>query len=357
MRNRTLTTAPICPTLLLCCLLAFAAVPARAAEQASSLSWEPIIARLGADGFAAVEVRALFEKLDKPPLPVFMGQKLIELYGKNGKGSLAMPEPEAAAFAPPDYTRIAGGMSVAAGRNHMNRNANFFAGLYKQYGVPAPFIIAVMMVETGLGAELGRQPALLALGSMAATASLDQALPAVRGLAAPVGDMQAAVTQKSEWAYAELKALIRYGKESGRDAASIPGSVYGAIGICQFMPSNIPLYAASAGGKGKTPDLFNLADASASVARYLSAHGWKKALTPRAQVAVLRSYNHSDIYAATVYGVAMNISSPATFEGMKAAQKGGNAVSAARKDARAAIPQGKSQKPLTGLRSYDDLLK
>ncbi len=347
----------LCIMALIFSLPVFSVSPARAAEEAAPLSWDHVVGRLKADGFDETETRALFERLKSPPLPVFMAQKLIELYGKNGKGALIMPEQEAAQYAPPDYSRIAGGMSVATGRNHMNRNAQFYTNLYRQYGVPAPFIVAVLMVETGLGAETGRQPALLALGSMASAISLDQVLPAVTGLTAPRADMQSTVTDKSEWAYGELKTLIQYGKACGKDAAAIPGSVYGAIGICQFMPSNIPLYAVSTKGKNAAPDVFNIADASASVARYLSAHGWKKALTPQAQVAVLRSYNHSDIYAATVYGVAMNITSPATFEGVKSAQKGGNAVSAARKDARAAIPQNKDKKPLTNLPSYDDILK
>ncbi len=342
--------------LVLCCFL-FAALSPCAAQDAAPLSWDGVIARLQRDGHDAGEIRALFDRLQSPPLPVFMGQKLVELYGRPGKSGLTLPPPEAARFAPPDYTRIAGGMSVAAGRNYMNRNAKFFASLYKRYGVPAPFIVAVMMVETGIGAELGRQSALLALGSMAATATLDQALPAVHGLEGKKEDMQSAVSLKSAWAYAELRALIEYATQSGKDAAAIPGSVYGAIGICQFMPSNIPLYGVSTRGKGNAPDVFNAADAAASVACYLSAHGWKKALNPKAQVAVLRSYNHSDIYAATVYGVAMNITAPTTFGGMKSAQKGGNAVSAARRDARAAIPQGKAKKPLTELPNYNELIQ
>ena len=323
-----------------------------------TLSWPPLIARLATEGFDATEMEKLFASLNSPPLPEFMAQKAIELYGRYGKASLNIDEENRANFAPPDYTRIAGGMTVAAGRRVMDTNRSFFEGLYKQYGVPAPFIVAIMMVETGLGSETGRQSALLALGSMAVADDLRTVLPVIKGLNSNMETMQKLIKARSDWAYTELKALIEYAKAVGKDASTIPGSVYGAIGICQFMPSNIPLYGVSTSKKRATPDLFILSDAAGSVARYLSAHGWRKTQTPTAQVQVLRSYNHSDVYASTVYGVAMALMSPTTHQGAAAARKGTNAVRAARESARAHIPSGKKNAaPIDALPNYSDLLK
>ena len=325
---------------------------------ADAFSWPPLIARLAADGFDATEMEKLFASLGSPPLPEFMAQKAIELYGRYGKASLNIADENRARFAPPDHTRIADGMTVAAGRKLMQTNRAFFEGLYKRFGVPAPFIIAILMVETGLGSELGSQSALLALGSMAVADDLAFVLPVIKGLNSHQEAIQELIKARSDWAYAELKALIEYAKTVGKDAATIPGSVYGAIGICQFMPSNIPLYGVSSSKSRPVPDLFILSDAAASVARYLAAHGWKNARTPLAQVGVLRSYNHSDIYASTVYGVAMALMSPTTHLGATAAQKGGNAVRAARETARAIIPSGKKKgEPIKALPNYSDLLK
>ena len=326
--------------------------------RADAFSWPPLIARLVADGLNAAEMEKLFASLDSPPLPEFMAQKAIELYGQYGKASLNIADENRAKFAPPDYTRIAGGMTVAAGRKLMQTNRTLFEGLYKRFGVPAPFIIAIMMVETGLGSELGSQSALLALGSMAVANDLAFVLPVIKGLDSNREAIQELIKARSDWAYTELKALIKYANSVGKDAAIIPGSVYGAIGICQFMPSNIPLYGVSTSKSRPTPDLFNISDAAASVAHYLAAHGWKKAQTPAAQVGVLRFYNHSDIYASTVYGVATALMSPTTHQGATAAQKGGNAVRAARETARAIIPAGKKKSdPIKQLPSYSDLLK
>ncbi len=322
------------------------------------LSWEPLVARLAAEGFDKPRMESLFASLKSPPLPEFMAQKAIELYGRYGKASLALADGGQGAFAPPDYTRIAGGMTVAAGRRAMDANRKFYEGLYKRYGVPAPFIVAIMMVETGLGAELGKQSALLALGSMAVTDSLDHVLHVITGLETHRDAMGELVKARSDWAYNELKALLAYADALGRDAANFPGSIYGAIGICQFMPSSIPQFAVSASKKRPVPDLFVHADAAASVARYLSAHGWKQAKTPSAQLAALRSYNHSDVYAATVYGVATSLISPTTHRGAESARKGGNAVTAARESARASIPSGsRNARPMHGLSDYRDLLK
>jgi membrane-bound lytic murein transglycosylase B len=329
--------------------------PVYASSTGQEFSWEPLITRLTADGFDKEHVQTAFAALNSPPLPEFMVQKTIELYG--GKASLAVSEAEKMQFAPPDYSRIAGGMTVAAGRRVMNNNAKFFEGLYKRYGVSAPFIIAVLMVETGIGTETGRQSALLALGSIATTNELKDVLPVLNGITDNTETLNERLTARSEWAYSELKALLTYAKESGKDVSVIPGFVYGAIGMCQFMPSNIPLFGASTSSKRPVPDLFILSDAAASVARYISAHGWKKALTPQAQIAVLRSYNHSDVYASTVCGVATSIIAPTTHASAHSARKGGNAVTAARENAKASIPKGKNAKPMENLPDYSKLLE
>lgn len=336
--------------------------PAQAEEQplaAGELSWQPLVKRLEGDGFEAARIETLFASLESPPLRQFMGQKAVELYGRFGKATLNVSDEEKKLFAPPDYTRIAGGMSVAAGRRAIESNMKLFEGLYQRYGVPAPFVVAIMMVETGIGAELGRQSALLALGSMATTMSLDHVLPVVNGIQGNADALDDLIKARADWAYEELKALILYAESVNKDAATIPGSVYGAIGICQFMPSNIARFGASASKARTTPDLFILSDAAASVARYLSAHGWKKATTPSSQIAVIRSYNHDDVYASTVYGVASALMSPTTHRGAESARKGGNAVTAARESARASIPSGskKNAKPIENLLRYSDLLR
>ena len=75
-------------------------------------------------------------------------------------------------------------------------------------------------------------------------------------------------------------------------------------------------------------------------------------------MAVLRSYNHSDVYASTVYGVAMSLVSPTTHAGAQSARNGGNVVNAVRDSARANLPANKKKgQPIQGLSDYRKLLE
>ena len=56
--------------------------------------------------------------------------------------------------------------------------------------------------------------------------------------------------QRERRGYRELKFLLTYIKKNGLDPLSIKGSVEGAIGIPQFMPSNIDHYGQDGDGDG-----------------------------------------------------------------------------------------------------------
>ena len=109
--------------------------------------------------------------------------------------------------------------------------------------------------------------------------------------------------QRSDWAYKEFVALLGNVRASHLDALGVPGSVYGAIGLCQFMPSNIAPYGADGDGDG-TVNLFTVPDAVASLSNYLAMHGWNKASTRAARHKVIKTYNRIDIYANTILGLA-----------------------------------------------------
>ena len=108
---------------------------------------------------------------------------------------------------------------------------------------------------------------------------------------------------KADWAYTELKALIEYAQVSEFDPLSLPGSIYGAIGLCQFMPSNVFPYGIDADHDGRI-DLFTKVDALYSIANYLREHGWQCTLDKRSQARVIFDYNKSSVYVNTVLAVA-----------------------------------------------------
>jgi membrane-bound lytic murein transglycosylase B len=74
----------------------------------------------------------------------------------------------------------------------------------------------------------------------------------------------------------------------------------------QFIPSSYWEYAVDGNGDGRA-DLFDAADAVFSVGNYLRRFGWRDDLSEDKQRAVVRRYNNSELYAATVLTAATRL--------------------------------------------------
>jgi membrane-bound lytic murein transglycosylase B len=194
---------------------------------------------------------------------------------------------------------------LAWANDYARANQEALAKAESRYGVPQDIIVALLLVETKLGSYLGKDQAFQVLASMAASNSLSPIRPYLKSVGqdserAEYAD--ASARDRAEWAYQELKALIMYARNSNLDLLNIPGSIYGAIGICQFMPTNALRYGV--GSEDGRVDLFNPRDAIPSVANYLVGHGWKPGLSYDQQRTVIYAYNHSDLYSLAVMTVA-----------------------------------------------------
>ena len=268
-------------------------------------AWRPLIDRLASDGFEREKMEALFISLGpRSYSPAYMAAKITELYGVGGIG--INRENGAAPVMPENYEQPVSDVTVGSCMEFMKKYAVDLAAIEDEHGVPARVIIAILLVETGLGLDLGSDTSLRALASMAATTT--PGMLGGRGNAGQANRVRASslaatLRDKSNWAYNEVKALIRYGEQCGVDPAKIPGSIYGAIGICQFMPSNIEPYGEDGDKDGKV-DVFSVVDAMYSVAKYLEANGWRGAGSSAQQFAVIRTYNQDNIYAARVLGIS-----------------------------------------------------
>jgi len=169
-------------------------------------------------------------------------------------------------------------------------------------------IAAIMWVETGYGRNFGRQKAASMLASMAAASSdFSVVAPAVAELGQDhetLAFLRRLAVERGDWALNELEALLGYAFANGLDPNVFPGSIYGAIGWGQFMPSNILKYGEDGDGDGRV-DIFNKADAIASIGRYLQGHGWAgPQMSEEARREVIMKYNRSGIYVNTVLYVA-----------------------------------------------------
>ncbi|GFM36968.1 hypothetical protein DSM19430T_16520 [Desulfovibrio psychrotolerans] len=272
---------------------------------AAMLSWQPLVDRLVADGFDRGSLNDLFYRMGHAYSPHAMGHKMRALFRRKFYPPPPLPPGEPAP-APAVYEWVLEEATLQRARDFMQEHDALLRGAEARFGVPKEVAVGLLLVETRLGTYLGKEMALRNLASLAATDSLVLLAPEMEGLTMTPDRSQwleVRMGQKSRWAYAELKALLSHAADNEVDPVSMPGSVYGAIGICQFMPSNIPHYGVDGDGDGRV-DLFNLHDAVHSLAHFLKSHGWKKGMDRAGQHSVLKRYNNSNIYANSILAVA-----------------------------------------------------
>jgi len=126
------------------------------------------------------------------------------------------------------------------------------------YGIAPEIAVGLLAVETRLGKFLGEKSALITLASMAMVQRIAEVLPFFQNEQLTPAQrtwMAGRIKDKSDWAYAELKALLVYAAVNRQDPVGIPGSVYGAIGIAQFMPTNALKFGVDGNNDGNV-DLF-----------------------------------------------------------------------------------------------------
>ncbi len=121
-----------------------------------------------------------------------------------------------------------------------------------RYGVPKEYILGIIGVETRYGGNVGKNRAIDALAAM--------------GFNNP---------RRGRYFQKELEAYLLMTRRTGLDPLKPMSSYAGALGLCQFMPSNIKRYGVDFDGRGGV-NLWTPADAIASVANYFSKHGWRK---------------------------------------------------------------------------------
>jgi membrane-bound lytic murein transglycosylase B len=264
--------------------------------------WTPLIERLVADKFDEQAMQKLFSHPGVKYDADIMSCKLRELLRNRSK----KPDALYARKIRTAYARFLQPEAIAEAHSYAQRNSAALENITKGYCVPKEIVVSILLVETELGQNLGTRGAFNTLASMALSSDLETIRPYLSpDLITEKNEAFARkrCRQKAAWAYTELKALIRYASQSGIDPLSIPGSLYGAIGLCQFMPSTISTYGVDADKDGRI-NLFSERDALYSVANYLHAHGWKCGISTKRQYRVILAYNNSKIYAKTVLGVA-----------------------------------------------------
>jgi membrane-bound lytic murein transglycosylase B len=123
----------------------------------------------------------------------------------------------------------------------------------RELGVPARIIVAIIGVETYYGRVAGSYRVIDALSTLAFD-----------------------YPKRSEFFTKELKNYLILTREQGFDPLDLKGSYAGAMGYGQFMPSSYREYAIDFDGDGVADIWNNPVDAIGSVANYFKRHGWRQ---------------------------------------------------------------------------------
>ncbi|MDR1298099.1 MAG: lytic murein transglycosylase [Deltaproteobacteria bacterium] len=208
------------------------------------------------------------------------------------------------------YGQFTNKTALATIAGHYAADKPLFDRMEAAYGVPGQVVASIMWIETGYGTFFGTQKAAHSLASMAASANYDLVAPRLTDIDTN-SEARAYLKETAEarggWAADELRALLEYAWRNRLDPSEFPGSVYGAIGYGQFMPSNISKFAVDGNGDGRI-DLFDKTDAVFSIGNFLRGSGWREPMADQeARRKVVMLYNRSATYVNTVLFVARHL--------------------------------------------------
>ena len=267
-------------------------------------NWRPLTERLVADGFDEQRLSMLFARPEVKFEPATMAGKISILVRRHQEGPPVS--------GPLDHNSVHKSFLkyrvIAKARSYMRENRGILKEVSAGYCVPPEIVVSILLVETRLGHNTGRSIVFNRLASMASCMDLDTIRPYLGCTLSTVDEDYArkVCRQKANWAYNELKALLKYAGEKDVDPLGIKGSVYGAIGLCQFMPSNVFSYGVDADNDGRV-DPFVTSDAIHSIANYLNKHGWQCNISRDGKRKAVFAYNNSTVYVNTVLAVADRI--------------------------------------------------
>lgn len=164
--------------------------------------------------------------------------------------------------------RVVSDDRIRRGQQMMLDEADLLAEVGAKYGVQPRFLVALWGVESDFGTHTGDHPAVSALATLAWQ-----------------GRRQAFFRR-------ELIELLRAVEAGYVEPRQLYSSWAGALGQCQFMPSNFRRFAVDHDGDGRRDIWSSRGDVLASMARFLSHLGWKEDQTWGRPVLLPPGFDH-----------------------------------------------------------------
>lgn len=214
------------------------------------------------------------------------------------------------------YRRFLRPATLAAAHRCRLRYAEAFEAAERAHGVSADLVAAILFIESGCGYNTGSKLVLYRLARLAMAnepENLQRNLDRYTGTAGRIdpdtaAQLRARARYLEDTFYPEVRALFAAADRMGVDPLAIRGSVSGAFGAPQFLPTSYLAYGVDGNGDGRV-SLYDTDDAAASCASYFAGHGWRPGLSTKERRAVVWEYNHSSAYVDTVLALAARINS------------------------------------------------
>lgn len=168
---------------------------------------------------------------------------------------------------------------MVKGERYLKTMAPTFQRIEQRYGVPGGVLVAIWAMETDFGVNQGHFSVLRSVATLAYDC------------------------RRSEKFQTELLDGLRIVDSGKLTPAQLQGDWAGEIGQTQFIPSSWLKYAVDGDGNGRIDLAHSSADALASTANYLRAHGWKRGAgwgPGEPNFEVIKTWNKADVYARTI---------------------------------------------------------
>ncbi len=271
-----------------------------AAHQAPDSTTQTLESLLTDKGLNRKQVRQMLKSPEAEPDPQIV---ISNLFYSSPKAEVKKTQ---SMYIAPKYIKL--------GQEFIRDNREALDFIHKKYGVEPEVVTAILIVETKLGRYKPKYNVFHAYASLAACLDDDY----LNGIIARYGEKYPALKKedaakrarkKGNWALNELYHLITLTEGLNLDPLAIKGSFSGAMGPAQFIPSSFARYGADGNNDGLR-DPFDMDDAMASIANYLSRAGWKPGASVEKQRKAVWSYNHSQVYVNTIMHLKDDLKAP-----------------------------------------------
>jgi membrane-bound lytic murein transglycosylase B len=211
---------------------------------------------------------------------------------------------------PEVYSQFLTPEQILLSKKFLRENMRTLMKMERNFQVDKEVVVAILLVESKFGENIGKHRVIPTLASMALMDSPENLEKNYRTLKENNPELtyewlEGFAKRKASWAYDELKCFLKIIRDESIDPLEVYGSYAGALGMAQFIPSSYLAYAQSK--KGLDNWLLDKEEAIFSIGNYLKSHGWKKKMTTDKKRKILWYYNHSEPYVETILQVAQRI--------------------------------------------------